>query len=291
MNKEFYDENTGMILQPGIAATTIARQRYRKDFGHNAICTFCQGNLTPRILKLGDEERRFGFNDCECEEYKKAHEQLFKEATEEFERWEIAENKRILSEYVWRSGLGPRFAERTFDNYIAETEWQKSAISITKEFCQNMIEKKNKGQGLLLSGSVGTGKTHLAAAAAMQLMGQGIETKYGTATQILSDIKAGWSNDDNRIISKLSYVPLLVVDDLGKEYSKKVDGWSWAQEQFFQVINNRYERYLPMIITTNHDMQQLSKVMGDAIVSRLVECCKGVRCTGDDYRMNWWDKK
>lgn len=285
---EFYDPNTNKVLRPDIAATEIARQRYRKDSGGNKVCTFCQEILSPRILKICDEERKFGFNDCECEEYKAAHQQLLKEATEEYERWETAEKKRILNDFIFRSGLGPRFSERTFENFIVETEWQKAALNIAKDFCQNMIEKKAKGQGLLLSGSVGTGKTHLAAATAMYLMGHGIETTYGTATQMLSDIKAGWSSDDNQILRRLSMVSLLVIDDLGKEYSKKTDGWSWAQEQFFQVINARYERYLPMIITTNHDMQQLSKVMGDAIVSRLVECCKGVRCVGDDYRMRRW---
>lgn len=288
---EFYDQNTNIPLQPEVAATSIARQRYRKVSGHDTICTFCQGILAPRILKLGDEERRFGFNDCECKEYEAAYEQLLKEATEEFERWKIVEKKRILDDYILRSGLGPRFSERTFDNFTVDTEWQKAALSITQNFCQNMIEKKNRGQGLLLSGSVGTGKTHLAAAAAIRLMGHGIETIYGTATQMLSEIKNGWSTDDSRILRKLSRVPLLVIDDLGKEYSKKIDGWSWAQEQFFQIINERYENYSPMIITTNHDIPQLSKVMGDAIVSRLIECCKGVRCVGDDYRMKRWESK
>lgn len=272
-----------------VEAQRIAKERYQKDSGHDAVCTICGAELAPRILRFGDQERRFGYNLCECDGFKAAHREILSEEEKKVQEYIDELKRKKLADMVYRSGLGARFSERTFENYRAETEWQKVALAITQEFVANMIERKERGHGLILSGSVGTGKTHLAAAASIALMGAGFETVYGTASAILGSIKKGW-NTDSDIIDHFCEVPLLVIDDLGKEYSKKTDGWSWAQEQFFQVINARYENYLPMIITTNFNMTQLSDTMGDAIVSRLVECCRGVRCDGEDYRMRRWKK-
>ena len=233
----------------------------------------------------------FGYNDCECEQYQSEYQKLLVEEQENRQSIIDEINRQRVKTMIRQSGLGARFAERTFETYRAETEWQKTALRIAQEFCQNMVDRTDKGQGIILSGSVGTGKTHLAAAITIKVIHANFDVIYGTATALLSEIKRGWKEDDAAdFVDRLCEIPLLVIDDLGKEYSKKNDGWSWAQEQFFQVINARYENYLPMIITTNLDMKQLSATMGDAIVSRIIECCRGVRCDGADYRMKKWVK-
>ena len=274
---------------PEAEAQRIAREKYRTDSGPDVFCTICGAELAPRILRIGDQERRFGHNSCECEGFRVAYQEILVEEKQKAQAYIDDLNRKRIADMIKRSGLGARFSERTFENYIAETGWQKVALSVMQEFVADVIARKDKGRGLILSGSVGTGKTHLAAAAAITLMGAGFETVYGTASAILGEIKKSWKDDtDHDVVGRLCSVPLLVIDDLGKEYSKRVDGWSWAQEQFFQVINARYENYFPVVITTNFNMSQLSDTMGDAIVSRLVECCRGVRCDGEDYRMRRW---
>ena len=47
-------------------------------------------------------------------------------------------------------------------------------------------------------------------------------------------------------------VDLLVIDDLGKEKPTE-----WVLEKLFLIVNNRYNNYLPIVITTNYNRNQL----------------------------------
>ena len=49
-----------------------------------------------------------------------------------------------------------------------------------------------------------------------------------------------------------SSVDLLVIDDLGKEKPTE-----WVLEKLFLIVNNRYNNYLPIVITTNYNRNQL----------------------------------
>lgn len=50
-----------------------------------------------------------------------------------------------------------------------------------------------------------------------------------------------------------SSVDLLVIDDLGKEKPTE-----WVLEKLFLIVNNRYNNYLPIVITTNYNRNQLT---------------------------------
>ena len=70
-----------------------------------------------------------------------------------------------------------------------------------------------------------------------------------------------------------------MIDDLGKEKQTE-----WSNSILYQVINRRYENFLPVIITTNETMGDLERNIGQATLSRLIEMCDGVRMDGKDYR-------
>ena len=84
-------------------------------------------------------------------------------------------------------------------------------------------------------------------------------------------------------------VPLLVIDDIGKEPPTE-----WAISTIYNIINGRYEAYLPTMVTTNYDTEALIERMtpretqGDmtawATIDRLMEMCRAITLTGQSWR-------
>ncbi|MBP2638974.1 MAG: phage replication protein [Firmicutes bacterium] len=228
-----------------------------------------------------------GHEDCGCKQSLNAIAELTREyelmeQQREFERLQY-KIKRLID----NSMMGLRFQDRIFDNYNAITDQQKIALRVANNFC-GRFAKDVHCKGLFFSGAVGTGKTHLAAAIANRIMKEHyIPVLFGTAPGLLNKIKHSFDDGSgDKIANMLCNVPLLIIDDLGKEYARKnADGWSWVHETLYEVINQRYENYLPLIVTTNLTLPELEKRVDKAIVSRLVEMCDGIQCNWEDYRM------
>lgn len=246
------------------------------------ICPFC-GNKRNRVEYLGGKIAFY--SACECEQFSKADkersekENVIKEleARLEYANMELKYIKDTSKRLLEESNLGRRFKERTFENFESKTleRAYKTAFEYAKRF------EKNKGESLLFMGTPGTGKTHLAAAITNYVIREfGIPVKFGTFTDILESIKKTFrSASDEEVIENLVSVPLLVIDDLGKERKSE-----WSNSILYTVINRRYEDYLPVIITTNETMETLKKNVGEATLSRLIEMCDGVKMVGMDYR-------
>lgn len=133
---------------------------------------------------------------------------------------------------------------------------------------------------LLLMGSYGCGKTHLAAAIANTCVEFGMQTIFLTVPDLLDWLRYSYDAVDDsfeRRFEELRNVSLLVLDDLGAH-----NATGWAAEKLFQIIDYRYIRKLPTVVTTNLDLEDLD----DRIRSRLqdpdlVTC---VRISAPDYR-------
>ena len=129
-------------------------------------------------------------------------------------------------------------------------------------------------RGLLLMGEVGCGKTHLAAAAANRVLDQGGEAQFLVVPEFLDKLRFSYRReneglDEAEIISRAYNVPLLILDDLGAHnYS------DWVCNKLFTIINHRYNRNLPCIITTNLSLLELGEKIGRRSTSRIVELCR-----------------
>lgn len=176
------------------------------------------------------------------------------------------------------SDLGKRFSNRTFSNFDKSKceEAYKAAWAYSQR--ENLFDSEKNS--LLFLGSVGTGKTHLAAAIANELTDRGIPVLFGTFIDHLQKIKDEFNHTSlDTYLSRMKSIPMLVIDDLGKE--KKTD---WSQQTLFDVINYRYEHMLPTIITTNFDDTELMNYVSNATISRLNEMSTAIHMSGADYR-------
>jgi DNA replication protein DnaC len=142
-----------------------------------------------------------------------------------------------------------------------------------------------RGQNLVLSGPVGTGKTGLAIGALRELHLAGWASRYATVPDMLDAMRPRDRNDPDSLLAadlgmgRLQRVRVLLMDDLGAEKESE-----WAAERLYLVINGRYERKLPTIVTTNKTLVELRDAVGERAISRLTEDSELVHVGGRDLR-------
>lgn len=133
----------------------------------------------------------------------------------------------------------------------------QSALSHARQFAASP-----KGW-LLLSGSYGCGKTHLAAAIANTCVEYGMAALFLTVPDLLDWLRYSYDSSDSTFeqrFEEIRNVNLLVLDDLGAQ-----NATPWAAEKLFQIIDYRYIRRLPLVVTSNQRLEDLD----DRIRSRL----------------------
>lgn len=135
--------------------------------------------------------------------------------------------------------------------------------------------------GLLLYGSVGTGKTFIAACIVNALIDNGYNCYFTNFTRLINQI-SGTFNGKQEFIDKLNDYDLLVIDDLAAE--RETD---YTHEIIFNVIDTRCNTRLPLIVTTNLTAEQLKNPDSEKkrrIYSRLLERCTPIEVKGGDRR-------
>lgn len=241
---------------------------------------------------------------CDCPGAVAAHEKAEEErlARERAER-DAQEARRMqarVAEIIGASGMHSRFLRRTFETYQTTAENQK-ALRVCKMYADKFKEKLPDNNpepgrnGLFITGPKGTGKTHLAAAIANQLMQSGTAVICMTMIDLLDRIKQTydqhrqWGSSEASVLNTYKEVPLLIIDDMGKEPATE-----WAVSKIYAIINARYEAYLPTIVTTNYSDSELVKrltpkdtgdpVTADATIDRLREMCSAIVTAGESWR-------
>jgi len=125
---------------------------------------------------------------------------------------------------------------------------------------------------LILQGTYGCGKTHLAAAIANFVVDLNIQTLFITVPDILDSLRFSYDDPTSTFeqrFDEIRNVPLLILDDFGTQNATE-----WAQEKLFQIMNYRYVNKLPIVLTTNVDIRTiepriLSRLSDEKFVQRL----------------------
>ena len=168
--------------------------------------------------------------------------------------------------------------------------------------CRFVEEYPVENAGLLLIGSIGVGKTHLAVGIIKELiLSKGVSCLFYDYRELLKNIQNSY-NDSVRateleVLRPVFETEVLVLDELG---AVKPTEWVW--DTVALILNTRYNDNRTTIITTNFDdkaagliagprgaarEETLGDRIGERMRSRLHEMCRIVKMEGDDFRQKF----
>ncbi|HWZ83733.1 MAG TPA: ATP-binding protein [Terriglobales bacterium] len=172
--------------------------------------------------------------------------------------------------------------------------------------CRFVEEYPVDKTGLMLVGTIGTGKTHLAVGIAKALIREkGIPCLFYDYRELLKEIQNSYNpsvqTTELGLLKPLFEVEVLVLDELG---AVRPSEWVWDTVSL--ILNTRYNDNRTTILTTNFADEPAAAVartlsparaasreetLGDRITermrSRLHEMCRVVRMDGADFRQRF----
>jgi DNA replication protein DnaC len=159
------------------------------------------------------------------------------------------------------------------------------AESIERAYNQARQFASTQDGWMLIQGKFGCGKTHLAAAIANFAASLGISAFFITVPDLLDTLRHGYNNSDfpfEQRFDDIRRAPLLILDDFGTQ-----NATSWAQEKLFQILNFRYINKLPLVVTTNLNLEQIegrirSRLQDPELVTRVKIMAPDFRRPYDD---------
>lgn len=156
-------------------------------------------------------------------------------------------------------------------------------------------------RNLFITGQMGTGKTLIASIFLKNIIVRSVSSLtndpndvvyennlrcfFTTESQLIQDIKDTWKDGSQtttkRIFKKLSTVPILCIDDVGS-----IESSTHLFEAYTAIIDERYKRNLPTIMTSNVSHTDLGKVIGSRSADRFLESDRAlvINCDWQGYR-------
>lgn len=255
----------------------------KSSTSNDHVCPHCN-NLVPKMKLEVLGRTRYVQPNCDCE----VEEQMrsVREAEKRIRTRKIESLFKI-------SRMGSKLEHSTFENFI-NRDGTSLALAESKHFVETFDE--NIGIGMMLFGTPGGGKSHLAAAITHELLARKKSVVFQAVPELLERIRSTFNKNsresEQQIMKALQQCDLLVLDDIGSE---RVTGWVY--EIFFRIVDGRYRNEKPIIYTSNLTPKELEKRFsefedGDKIVDeqtprildRITETSDFIKVNATSYR-------
>lgn len=232
-------------------------------------CGKCNTKKQTRIEVLG--RVRTPLCLCKCEAERRAAEEAERKR---FERMREVEKMRRI---------GFPESEMANWNFAADDMANPKISHVAHNYAANFNKMIERGKGLLLYGTVGTGKSFHAACIVNALIDKGYPCLMTNFSRLVNTIQ-GMYDGKQQYIDGLNKFDLLVIDDLSAERDT-----DFMNEIVFNIIDSRYRAGLPLIITTNLTAEEIKNpadIRKQRTYSRLLEMTIPVEVNGVDRRRN-----
>ncbi|MEG1887761.1 MAG: ATP-binding protein, partial [Oscillospiraceae bacterium] len=167
-----------------------------------------------------------------------------------------------LEESTFKSFQLSYYSKENDDSgYAPYTVMQKNLA-----ICRSFSDKFPCFENLFLCGGTGLGKTHLSLAIANEVINKGFSVIYGSAQNLIKEVAdETFSHKSNQTIDSLNNCDLLIIDDLGTEFSTNL-----SVSIIYNIINTRLLNKRSTIISTNLSLQEVQTIYSPRIASRVI---------------------
>jgi DNA replication protein DnaC len=242
-----------------------------------SICPICDGVGLVRVM---DGAGNWVSSPCECQKMER-------------------EERRLAATCIPK-----RYRHCSLDTYDTDFPGANPSLAQARLTARRFVDEypaDTGGKGLLFTGSVGVGKTHLAVGVLLRLVQEkGVKGLFCDYRELLKNIQNSYNPQVNitelELLRPVFSAQVLLLDDLG---AQKPNEWVW--DTVALILNSRYNDKLSTIITTNFsdlpagggaqsDTERAAREptlgdrIGDRMRSRLAEMCVGIKMTGKDFR-------
>lgn len=218
------------------------------------------------------------------------------------------EPRRIIG-LMNEARIPARYLEVELERFSNFSGSGKQVVAQIQRWLDNFTP--GKSSGVLLSGSVGVGKTYVLCAVAKHLVLKGFSVRFTDFFQLLNELREAYSVEkgDPVLLKPLHDVDVLVIDELGKGRNTE-----WEISIADNLISDRYNGNKCIIASTNYSLKDspndqaqrqldiwnggnasgnqmntdafetLVRRLGPRIFSRLKEMTVFQELTGDDFR-------
>ena len=149
----------------------------------------------------------------------------------------------------------------------------------------SMLNFINRKENLILTGSPGTGKTHLATGIGYEACKKGLEVRFYRVSDLADILEKAWREGKlAQFRNRFKGVDLIILDEMGYVPFNKE-----GAELLFQLVSDWYEQK-SLIITSNLEFSQWNRVFSDsrltaALVDRVIHHAHILNFTGDSFRV------
>jgi DNA replication protein DnaC len=232
-----------------------------------ATCPHCENpDATLATVKLSISTRPpISYIDC-----KKCGGDIGRAEDAERAERESKLRKRRRDDLARNANVPKRFWPATIENFSLEGSRKPMAPTVDRINRLVGYFPEKVPTGIILSGPVGTGKTHLAVCIVKAAIEELMTAYYTTTGDVLKELKAFWkSNSDKEkplsLKSRFEYPAILVLDEIEHVETKKDIGY------IDKLINRRWNDLKCVIVCTNLSLEDLRGRIGEPVFDRIAD--------------------
>jgi DNA replication protein DnaC len=193
------------------------------------------------------------------------------------------EREEIRLDYM---RIPKRYRGLSLDHYPVASAEQKKVVAFLREYADRPLDEM---ENLIIRGPLGTGKTHMICAFIQWYRKE--KAQYWKLSDIMRTVRDGYypyrdeKETELRFIERLATVPILVIDEIGRQTGSQFEGGF-----IFDVVDGRYGNLLPTIIVSNLPVDaeegepSMTSYLGISVMNRINENSLDISCNWGNYR-------